>query len=137
MPIRMAGSKAQMTLRSPLRYSLTVQLAAVAVLTLLTLPFGKVAALSTMLGALVYVLPNLYFTHYAFRFRGAERAMWIRQSFLWGEMGKLSLTAVGFALIFRFMEPVSLYFLFAAFVLMIVLQWWLAQRLANALATAE
>ncbi len=79
------------------------------------------------------MLPNMYFTYYAFRYNGADWAPWIRLSFLKGEMGKLMLAAVGFALVFRFVSPLDEAFLFLGFGIMIGLQLWIACKIANRL----
>lgn len=55
---------------------------------------------------------------------------------MWGEMGKQSLAAVGFALVYNFVEPLHHASLFTGFVLMILVQWWLSRRIANTVAAA-
>jgi len=96
--------------------------------------FGKAIAWLAFLGMAIFIVPNAYFTYYAFRYRGSELTPWIRQSFMFGEMGKLSLVAVGFALAFVFVDTLNVAALFAGFIEMIILQWWLASRLAKAAA---
>lgn len=121
-----------MKAKSPLRTILIVQLSVCAVFSLLAiLGFGQDVAASLLAGMLIFIVPNAYFTHYAFRYRGAELSPWIRQSFMFGEMGKLSLTAVGFALAFVFMQALHVFVLFVGFTVMIILQWWLAKRVAD------
>jgi ATP synthase protein I len=122
---------------SPLRTVLFVQSAACAILSLLALSLSKVVAFSLLLGMLIFIIPNAYFTHYAFRFQGSKWAPWVRQSFMFGEMGKLSLTSVGFALTFVFVDPLHVGALFVGFTLMIIIQWWLARYIANTLAAKK
>ncbi|WP_096086641.1 ATP synthase subunit I [Agaribacterium haliotis] len=119
---------------SPLLYSLKLQLLATVIVSPLAALWGKVEFYSLLLGVAVYVLPNLYFTYYAFRFHGADYAAWIKHSFMWGEMGKLSLTAIAFALVYRFVDPLEVKALFSGFALMIILQCWLGRKVANMLA---
>ncbi|WP_370980532.1 ATP synthase subunit I [Agaribacterium sp. ZY112] len=119
---------------SPLLFSLKFQLIAFVIVVPIAALWGKVECYSLGLGMIVFVLPNLYFTYYAFRFRGARHAAWIKQSFMWGQMGKLSLTAVCFALIFRFVQPLNVMALFTGFCLMLILQCWLARKVANTFA---
>lgn len=122
---------------SPLRYSLKIQLFVCLCLTLLATTQGKVAAYSLFLGASAFILPNVYFTHYASRYSGAEAAIWIKNSFIWGEMGKLSLAAMAFALVFRFVAPINVMFMFTGFISFIFLQWWLAYKIASASGALE
>lgn len=118
--------------RSPLAYSLSVQLFISVTFSLLALILGQVHAYSFALGAILFIVPNLYFTYYAFRFRGTELTDWIRRSFMWGQMGKLALAAVGFALVFRFVAHLHIASLFAGYIVMILTQWWLGKRIADA-----
>ena len=119
---------------NPLRFSLKVQLIVCATTTSLAALMGQVECYSLLLGEVVFILPNLYFTYYAFRFRGADFLAWIKHSFMWGEMGKISLAAVGFALIFKFVSPLNVTALFLGFILMIFTQCWLARKIANTFA---
>ena len=89
------------------------------------------------LGCLVYVIPNLYFVHYAFRYRGAEEAQRIAQSVNWGESGKIALAALGFVLVYRFVSPLHHLSVFLGFFSMIVLQWFVAVRIVNRMATNQ
>lgn len=73
---------------------------------------GFVAGYSGFLGGLIALLANLYFAYKAFRYFGARSVRAIVQSFWAGEMGKLILTAVLFALVFvgvRPLEPLALF----------------------------
>lgn len=94
---------------------------------------SKLAAYSFLLGALIYILANAYFALYAFRYRGSSMGPWITRSFSWGESGKLALTAVGFALVFRLVQPLSVAALFAGFCSMILLQCFVGFKVARAI----
>lgn len=118
--------------RRPLIASWLCQLAVAVPVSLVIMWFDQSLAYSYGLGVLVYVVPNSYFTIYAFRYRGAQMAPWISRSFSWGESGKLALTMVGFALVFRFERTVHVPLLFAGFCSMIALQWWIGKRLSQA-----
>lgn len=118
----------------PVRFTLTVQFIAITVVALLALWYGQIQAKSLVLGALVFVIPNLYFTHYAFRYSGADASDWIKQSFLWGQTGKLLLAIFGFALVFRYVNPLAKEWFFTGYILLIILQWWLSYKLANTAA---
>lgn len=74
-----------------------------------------VAGYSALLGGLIALLPNLYFTYKAFRYFGARSVKAIVQSFWSGEMGKLFLTAALFALVFAGVERLNVAALFAGY----------------------
>lgn len=84
--------------------------------------------LSVLAGALIYWLPNAYFTLYAFRFRGAQAAVLILRSMYRGEFGKLMLTAIGFSMAFVFLSPIYPFAIFIAFFIMTLSQWVLVSR---------
>lgn len=118
-------------MRSPALAGLSAQLVIILPVSFLLLLIGKVVAYSFALGALIYALPNTYFTLYAFRYRGARSLVLIDKSFKWGESGKFALVVVGFALVFRFVSPLNATALFAGFCSMIAMQWWLAAYLGR------
>ncbi|SMF17686.1 ATP synthase protein I [Alteromonadaceae bacterium Bs31] len=120
-----------LAMKSPALASLLIQLAIVLPVCLLLATLNRVYAYSLGLGTLVFILPNTYFTLYAFRYRGARSALWIAKSFNWGESGKFALVVVGFVLVFRFVSPLNVSLLFAGFCSMVVLQWWLAVYLQH------
>ena len=68
---------------------------------------GWSAAYSAWLGGVTAVLPNMYFTYKAFQYFGARSIGAIVQSFWAGEMGKLILTAVLFAVLFLGVKPLN------------------------------
>lgn len=74
------------------------------------------AGYSALTGGLIAWLPNLYFAYKAFRYFGARSANAIVQSIWSGEMGKLILTAVLFALVFAGAERFNVAALFAGYV---------------------
>ena len=61
---------------------------------------GTVMAYSALLGGLISALPNSYFALQAFKFRGASNAEKVVKSFIRGELGKIGITLVLFALSF-------------------------------------
>lgn len=62
---------------------------------------------------------------------------WITRSFSWGESGKLALAALGFALAFRLVRPLHVPLLFTGFCSMIILQWFVARRVIDAIAQQQ
>ncbi|MFL0811031.1 MAG: ATP synthase subunit I [Agarilytica sp.] len=118
-------------MKSPVWYSLLSHLALLLVLTGLIYTIDRVFAYSFFYGGIVYSIPNLYFVYYAFRYSGAALAPLITQSFSWGESGKMALSAVGFALVFRFVGTLNHLALFAGFLTMIIFQWFVASRIVS------
>lgn len=64
-------------------------------------------AFSVLLGGLISALPNTYFVMHAFRYRGARAADKVVKSFLKGELGKMLITLVLFALSFSLITNLS------------------------------
>lgn len=85
---------------------------------------------SAVVGGLLFVIPNAYFTLYAFRYRGAGWSQLIPLSFNKGLMGKLMLTAAGFAVVFHFNTP-NILALFGSYCLLLVIHVWVAHRVSN------
>jgi ATP synthase protein I len=80
---------------------------------------GPVAGYSALLGGMIALLPNLYFTYKAFRYFGARSIRATVQSIWSGEMGKLFLTAALFALVFAGVERLSVAALFVGYALVL------------------
>ena len=78
---------------------------------------GWVAAYSAWLGGLTALLPNAYFTYKAFQYLGARSIAVIVQSFWAGEMGKLILTALLFAVLFLGVKPLNVLAVFIGYIL--------------------
>ena len=116
---------------SPLWYSAKWQLSVIALISTSLLVEDRVKAYSYALGSVVYLIPNLYFVHYAFRYSGAQYAPLIVRAFGWGESGKIALSALGFVLLYHFVSPIDHAAVFAGFASMIIVQWWVASRIAK------
>ena len=78
---------------------------------------GWVAAYSAWLGGLTALIPNVYFTYKAFQYFGARSIGVIVQAFWAGEMGKLILTAVFFAVLFLGVKPLNVLAVFIGYIL--------------------
>ena len=63
------------------------------------------------------MIPNVYFTYKAFQYFGARSIGVIVQSFWAGEMGKLILTAVLFAVLFLGVKPLNVLAVFVGYIL--------------------
>jgi len=127
--------KSALIVKSPIWFSIKYQLFSLAVVSTVLLISSTPAAYSFAVGGLVYVVPNLYFMHYALRYSGSDHVPLIAQSFSMGESGKLALAAVGFVLVFRFVNPLHVFALFAGFISMIILQWFIAAKIATAMGS--
>ena len=78
---------------------------------------GWVAAYSAWFGGLIALIPNVYFTYKAFQYFGARSIAVIVQSFWAGQMGKLILTALLFAVLFLGVKPLSVLAVFVGYIL--------------------
>ena len=96
-------------LRPPPVYKVIVaQLIATAFITAISLLFsGNVTAYSALLGGLISALPNSYFALQAFKYQGARNADKVVKSFIKGELGKIVITIVLFALSFTLITNLS------------------------------
>ncbi|MDP6535110.1 MAG: ATP synthase subunit I [Gammaproteobacteria bacterium] len=77
---------------------------------------GTVMAYSALLGGLISALPNSYFALQAFKFRGASNAEKVVKSFIRGELGKIGITLVLFALSFTLITNLNELVLILGFV---------------------
>ena len=81
--------------------------------------YGFVAGYSGLLGGLIAWLANLYLGYRAFRYFGARSVRAVVQSFWAGELGKLILTAVLFALVFVGVRPLNPFALLGGYLLVL------------------
>jgi ATP synthase protein I len=107
------------------------QLIILLVLVVAISPVDVTAAYSMLVGGVIQVGPNAYFTRLAFRHAGARKTPEILRSIHKGEAGKLLLTAVFFALAFSYIEPLHLPGLFFSYGAMIIVQWFCAVRVLS------
>lgn len=80
---------------------------------------GGVAAYSALLGGFAYILPNIVFVAFAFKYSAAESAQMALGALFVGEGIKLVATAILFALCFILVQPISIGALFVTFVVMV------------------
>lgn len=88
---------------------------------------------SAAAGCLVFILPSAYFTFSALPRPLEGEPSWFLISFFKGQVGKLALTAVGFALVFRFVSPLhvlSFFMVYSALLLthIVVVAVWQRSR---------
>ena len=84
--------------------------------------FNSVIAYSVLIGGLIYIIPNMYFAFYAFRYCGAQAAQYVLMSFYRGEIGKFLLSSVGFAITFTLVQPLNLISVFSAYIALTIFQ---------------
>ncbi|MCH7672332.1 MAG: ATP synthase subunit I, partial [Proteobacteria bacterium] len=96
-------------LKAPPVYKVILaQLAITGFISVISLLFsGTTLALSVLLGGLISALPNSYFALHAFKYSGARNADKIVKGFIRGELGKLVITVVLFALSFALISSLN------------------------------
>ena len=96
------NSRSVSNLKAPPVYKVILaQLAITGFISVISLLFsGTTMALSVLLGGLISALPNSYFALHAFKYSGARNAEKIVRGFVRGELGKIVITVVLFALSF-------------------------------------
>lgn len=106
----------------PVHLITLVQIAVLVVAFLITHTRDPVAAQSLMAGGLVAVIPQAWFAFRLFRGRGARSARAMAQAGYTAETAKFLLSAVGFAMVFSMLRPISGAAVFAGFLLMLPIQ---------------
>ena len=81
----------------------------------------QTTARSILLGGLIFLLPQAWFSWRVFRVRGAAAAHAVTQGFYRAEAGKFLMVATGFALAFTAAGPIDAPWLFGAYVVMLLL----------------
>ena len=116
----------------PLKQWLTIEMAALTVLSLLWLLESRLAGYSAFIGGLIFVIPNAYFAHRTYRFEGARQMQLAVSNMFRAASIKIALTAIFFAAVFTLMESVhgpALLFTFAVMVAIgTALRWLIRPR---------
>lgn len=102
--------------KPPLRRIYSIQLLLLLILSAALAAWDWVVAYSALCGGAIAVSANAWFARQVFRYQGARNAPLITRSFYRGEMGKLLLAAVMFALVFALIRPLSPAALFGGFI---------------------
>ena len=108
--------------RPPVHRITLAQLATLILVCLPLLAYDEVIAWSVAAGGLVAIIPQAYFAHLAFRWRGAKSARAIARSSYAGEVGKFLLSVAGFAVVFATVRPIDGLAVFAGYLAMLVIQ---------------
>lgn len=96
-------------LKTPPVYKvIIVQLAVTVFIAVISLLIsGTVLGYSVLLGGLISALPNSYFALHAYRYQGARNAQNVVRGFVRGELGKIIMTVVLFALSFTLITSLN------------------------------
>lgn len=103
------NSRSVSNLKAPPVYKVILaQLAITGFISVISLLFsGTTMALTVLLGGLISALPNSYFALHAFKYSGARNADKIVRGFIRGELGKIVMTVVLFALSFALISSLN------------------------------
>ena len=104
------------------------QLATLLVLVVIISMTDKLMAVSVLMGGLIQILPQAWFSWQAFKYAGANNVDKVVQSMYRGELGKVVMTATLFAILFTVDKQWNYLALFTTFLVMIPLQWFLTQK---------
>jgi ATP synthase protein I len=104
------------------------QLAVLLVLVVMISMTDKLMAVSALMGGLIQILPQAWFSWQAFKYAGASNVDKVVQSMYRGELGKVVMTATLFAILFTVDKQWNYLALFTTFLVMIPLQWFLTQK---------
>ena len=101
----------------------------------LLLPIGSILLLigdargwSVMLGGLIQIVPQAWFTRQAYRHTGARQAHLVVQAMYQGETGKVVLTAALFVVAFVGLKNLNFLVLMSSFIVMMPVQWFFTIR---------
>lgn len=94
-----------------------IQTIVVVVVSALLLLHSTVVAYSALLGAALYLIPNLYFAHRALKSNGQSARHALAEIYV-SEIWKMGISILAFATVFIFVKPLSPFSLFSTFILM-------------------
>ena len=104
------------------------QLAVLLILVAMISTTDKLMAVSGLMGGLIQILPQAWFSWQAFKYAGASNVDRVVRSMYRGELGKVVMTATLFAILFTVNKQWDYIVLFTTFLAMIPLQWFLTQK---------
>ncbi len=107
------------------------QLVALLILVAVALLSDKTEAYSVLVGGVVHIAPQAWFTRMAYRHTGARQAPKILIAIYQGEAGKLLLTATMFALIFFDIQPLHIPAVFLSYMAMVIVCGYSTAKVLN------
>ena len=118
------------TISKPAILKVTLYQLAVLILLVGILSFeDKLLALSALVGGLIQIIPQAWFSRQAFKYAGARQMDLVVRSMYRGEFGKVVLTAAMFAAAFTLNKQWNYIALFSAFLLMMPLQLFVTKQI--------
>ena len=118
------------TISKPAILKVTLYQLAVLILLVGILSFeDKLLALSALVGGLIQIIPQAWFSRQAFKYAGARQMDLVVRSIYRGELGKVVLTAAMFAAAFTLNKQWNYIALFSAFLLMMPLQLFVTKQI--------
>lgn len=118
------------TISKPAILKVTLYQLAVLILLVGILSFeDKLLALSALVGGLIQIIPQAWFSRQAFKYAGARQMDLVVRSMYRGEFGKVVLTAAMFAAAFTLNRQWNYIALFSAFLLMMPLQLFVTKQI--------
>ncbi|MGB0466009.1 MAG: ATP synthase subunit I [Pontibacterium sp.] len=90
-----------------------------------------VTAYSALLGAGLYLIPNLYFASRVLKSKSGQTANRALAEMYLSEIWKMGISIVAFAAVFILVQPLSPFSLFGTFILMQITGWFTQMKLNN------
>jgi ATP synthase protein I len=112
-------------------FALMIQLSVLLVLSAFAFWDDSLLGFSVLVGGLNQIVPQAWFSYYAFKHGGANKTHLILRSMYRGETGKILLTASGFVAVFVLFDDLNMLGFMATFIAMIPLQLGLVAKFVN------
>ena len=112
-------------------FALMIQLSVLLVLSAFAFWNDSLLGFSVLVGGLNQIVPQAWFSYYAFKHGGANKTHLILRSMYRGETGKILLTASGFVAVFVLFDDLNMLGFMATFISMIPLQLGLVAKFVN------
>ena len=112
-------------------FALMIQLSVLLVLSAFAFWNDSLLGFSVLVGGLNQIVPQAWFSYYAFKHGGANKTHLILRSMYRGETGKILLTASGFVAVFVLFDDINMLGFMATFIAMIPLQLGLVAKFVN------
>lgn len=112
-------------------FALMIQLSILLVLSAVAFWNESLLGFSVLVGGLNQLVPQAWFSYYAFKYGRANKTHLILRSMYRGETGKILLTASGFVTVFVLFDDLNILGFMATFVAMIPLQLGLTAKFVN------
>jgi ATP synthase protein I len=95
----------------------------------LLLFFSEIVGYSVLIGGLIQIVPQAWFTRQAYKYTGARQVDLMVRAMYRGETGKIVLTAAMFVITFMLWKQLHFLAVFSTFIVMIPLQWFITIRI--------